>query len=167
MSNFPTWDQWLSLRETNSRKRAVNAALAGTGPELPASAAACPNTNPAAMKVAAKKGKVCKLEGASPDYSFDKWLKSVEKLGDDVSDSVKKGEEEEKELDKKKPEGKADKKPESNFKQFKVSKDATKEPEKKEDKWEKESEKPKSSDDSSTESSKQSPKPASSSSGSR
>lgn len=48
--------------ESNARKRAVLAALRGTGPDLPGSMAACPSTNPVAMDVADKEGVVTKWE---------------------------------------------------------------------------------------------------------
>lgn len=107
MAYFKTWSEWIKVRESNARKRAVRAALNGTGPDLPGSYAACPSTNPLAMKVAKKKGVVTKLpldenEGQKPDYSFDRWLQQAKEFGDDVNTLRANAETEDKELDKKK-----------------------------------------------------------------
>jgi len=104
MTQFISWDEWKALRESNARKRAVRSALLGTGPDLPGSYAACPSTNPVAMNVAKKKGKVTKLENhiARPDYSLDRWLDAAQELGDDVNALVNKAQDDEKKLDKEK-----------------------------------------------------------------
>lgn len=109
MAFFPTWIEWLRLRETNARKRAIKAALNGTGTPLPGSYAACPSTNPRAMKSAAKTGKVTKLPidengGQMPDYSFDRWLQKAKEFGDDVNKLRTDYEGEDKDLEQKKKE---------------------------------------------------------------
>lgn len=102
MAYLPTWNEWRALREDNARKRAVRAALAGTGPDMPGSDAACPSTNPRAMKSAKKNGVVTKLpiseEEKTPNYSFDKWLQKAEKLGDDLNKMKKDSDSEESKL---------------------------------------------------------------------
>lgn len=75
MENFHDWVA--GLREDNARKRAVRAALNGTGHDLPASAAACPSTNPTAMDVADEEGVVTKWKG------FKKGKKKKDEEGDD------------------------------------------------------------------------------------
>lgn len=110
MAFFVTWHEWLKLREDNARKRAVRAALNGTGRKLPGSYAACPSTNPRAMDSAEKTGFVQKQPNKlkiieteqKPDYSIDRWLKMAQDLGNDVNKLVGHGEEEEKKLDKQK-----------------------------------------------------------------
>lgn len=106
MAYFRTWSEWLKLRESNARKRAVRAALSGTGPDMAGSYAACPSTNPRAMKVAREKGVVTKLpmdeSEKSPNYSFDNWLKNANKLGGDINKIMSDAEKEEKDLDQKK-----------------------------------------------------------------
>lgn len=62
MGRFLGWNEWRALRESNARKRAVIAALNGTGPELPGSYAASPMTIPAAMDVAQETGVVGKYK---------------------------------------------------------------------------------------------------------
>ena len=113
MAKFPTWSEW-KLREDNARKRRVRAALAGTGPELPASAAVCPSTNPRAVRSVAKNGVVGKLlmdEGdRRPDYSFDRWAEKAERLGDEVGKMRSDYESEDDRLEKQKKE-KSGKKP--------------------------------------------------------
>jgi hypothetical protein len=127
MGRFLRWNEWRALRESNARKRAVIAALNGTGPELPGSYAASPMTIPAAMDVASSTGVVGKYKGHKrkkkthrkhkhnmqveskqtekrPDYSFDQWMKKIQQLGDQVSDLIKKGEEEDGKIEKKKKE---------------------------------------------------------------
>lgn len=108
MASFLTWTKWLELKESNARKRAIRAALNGTGTPLPGSYAACPSTNPQAMDVAAKTGKVQKkkigfeeVKGSKPDYSFDRWVQMADDMGKDVNALVGHAKEEEKELDKK------------------------------------------------------------------
>jgi hypothetical protein len=98
MAHFQSWNDWVSLRESNARKRAVKAALNGTGPSLPGSYAACPSTNVKAMKVAKKTGVV--KEAKKPDYSFDRWINMAKDLGDDVNKMVGHGKEEEDKIEK-------------------------------------------------------------------
>lgn len=106
MALFPTWREWMKMRESNARKRAVRAALNGTGVELPGSYAACPSTNPRAMKVANKKGVVGKqtIEETEqrPDYSFDRWVQKAKEFGDDVNKMRTNYEDEDEKLDNKK-----------------------------------------------------------------
>lgn len=107
MVYFRTWSEWIKLKESNARKRAISAALNGTGCELPGSYAANPGTNARAMKIAKKTGKVTsdkkfREEARKPDYSFDKWLKSVEDSERANSELVSKAKETEDEMDKKK-----------------------------------------------------------------
>lgn len=86
---FPSFRDWLAVDESNARKRAVKAALNGTGPSLPGSYAACPSTNPTAMKVAAKKGIVTnEAKELRPDYSFDRWMKMAQDLGSDTTSLI-------------------------------------------------------------------------------
>lgn len=99
------WSEWIALKEDNARKRAIRNALAGTGPSLPGSYAACPSTNPRAIKQAAKTGVVGRdsplKEGESrPDYSFDRWLKKATEFGDDVNKMVGHAQEDEDKIDK-------------------------------------------------------------------
>jgi hypothetical protein len=106
MALFPTWNDWLSLREDNARKRAIKGALNGLKPPLPGSYAACPSTNPRAMKVAKKKGVVGsdvvqENDGQRPDYSFDRWVQKAQEFGDDVNKMRTKVDKESDELDKK------------------------------------------------------------------
>lgn len=123
MGSFQSWTSWIALRETNARKRAVKAALQGTGPKLPGSYAACPSTNPMAMNVAADSGEVRKApksmwkkykEGhiARPDYSLDRWISSAKELGDDVNSLVHSAKEDEEKLDKDKDQKAKEPKPE-------------------------------------------------------
>jgi hypothetical protein len=98
MAHFQSWNDWISLRESNARKRAVKAALNGTGPALPGSYATCPSTNVKAMKVAKKTGLV--KEEKKPDYSFDRWINMAKDLGDDVNKMVGHGKEEEEKIEK-------------------------------------------------------------------
>ena len=119
MSYLLSWSEWINLKESNARKRAVAAAMNGTGPSLPGSYAACPATNPYAMDIAFKTGVVgkrkkkkrknLKLEGneKKPDYSFDSWLKKVEKLEKQLKDLYDNGEKDEKDLDKNKKDDKS------------------------------------------------------------
>lgn len=116
---FFKWSDWLTLREDNARIRAVKSALNGQRPPLPGSAATCPNTNPRAMKQAAKTGVVSsdsktlivrdpnKLDSkfkeshaSKPDYSFDRWLKKATEFGDDVNKMVGHAEDDEQKIDK-------------------------------------------------------------------
>lgn len=107
--HLKTWGEYLALKEDNARKRAVRGALAGTHTPLPGSYAACPSTNPRAMKQAQKTGVVSsdpkKLivkehEASKPDYSFDRWLQKATEFGDDVNKMVSKATDDEKDLDK-------------------------------------------------------------------
>ena len=119
MSYLLSWSEWINLKESNARKRAVTAAMNGTGPSLPGSYAACPVTNPYAMDIAFKTGvvgkrkkkkrKSLKLEGneKKPDYSFDSWLKKVDKLEKQLKDLYDNGEKSEKDLDKNKKDDKS------------------------------------------------------------
>lgn len=119
MSYLLSWSEWINLKESNARKRAVTAAMNGTGPSLPGSYAACPATNPYAMDIAFKTGvvgkrkkkkrKSLKLEGneKKPDYSFDSWLKKVDKLEKQLKDLYDNGEKSEKDLDKNKKDDKS------------------------------------------------------------
>lgn len=119
MSYLLSWSEWINLKESNARKRAVAAAMNGTGPSLPGSYAACPATNPYAMDIAFKTGvvgkrkkkkrKSLKLEGneKKPDYSFDSWLKKVDKLEKQLKDLYDNGEKDEKDLDKNKKDDKS------------------------------------------------------------
>lgn len=50
----------------------------------------------------------------NPDYSFDSWLKKVEKLGDDVNKAIDQGKKKDQEIDKKKKDQEIDKKKTSN-----------------------------------------------------
>jgi hypothetical protein len=122
MGRFLGWNEWRALRESNARKRAVIAALNGTGPELPGSYAASPMTIPAAMDVAQETGVVGKYKRRrksrrkkrrhmqneskntekKPDYSFDQWLKKIQQLGDQVSELIEKGKKEDGEIENKK-----------------------------------------------------------------
>lgn len=103
MGLFLSWNEWLALKESNARKRAVAAATKRLAPVMPGSTAACPSTNPIAMKQAKKHGVVgITEEKKSPNYSFDQWIKKVQKLGDDIKQTVDQGKEQEKELDKNK-----------------------------------------------------------------
>ena len=109
MAIFPSWNDWLALREDNARKRAVRAAFNGTGVPMAGSYAACPSTNPQAMDIAKKKGvvtkqpQILKIEAArKPDYSFDRWIQQAQELGDDVNKLVGHGKEDEEKLDKSK-----------------------------------------------------------------
>ena len=103
-----TWNEYLALREDNARKRAIKGALAGTHTPLPGSYAACPSTNPRAMKQAQKTGVVSsdpkklivKEHEAKPDYSFDRWLQKASEFGDDVNKMVGKAKDDESDLDK-------------------------------------------------------------------
>lgn len=112
MGSLLKWSEWVSLRETNARQRAVKAALAGNGPSLPGSYAACPSTNPRAMRQAAKTGVVNsdpkKLvvheTEAKPDYSFDRWIKKATEFGDDVNKLVGHAKDDEQDLDSKEKE---------------------------------------------------------------
>lgn len=128
MGRFLGWNEWRALRESNARKRAVIAALNGTGPELPGSYAASPMTIPAAMDVAQETGVVGKYKRRrksrrkkhhhmqneskntekKPDYSFDQWLKKIQQLGDQVSELIEKGKKEDGEIEKKKKKQKDD-----------------------------------------------------------
>lgn len=133
MSRLQRWSDWLAIKESNARKRAVKAALSGTGPELPGSSAACPSTTPQAMAVAAKTGVVKKVNlktesEQKPDYSFDRWIKMAQELGDDTNRLVGHAEEEEKKLDQAKQQ-----------KEKEASKPASPEPQSKEEKstWKK------------------------------
>jgi hypothetical protein len=116
MGTFSTWREWVKIREDNARKRAVRAALSGTGTPLPGSYAACPSTNPRAMKAAGKKGVVGRLpfsenDGQRPDYSFDNWVQMTKAFGSDVNKLRADAEGEDEDLDKKKKDldAKADK----------------------------------------------------------
>lgn len=131
MSILMSWSEWLAIRESNARKRAVKAALNGTGPSLPGSYAACPSTNPQAMDVAQKTGEVkkrtLKETGKNPDYSFDRWLKQAQELGNDLNKMVSHAKDEEENIDKKKSDAETDDK-KSNAKKpnFKKSDSASK-----------------------------------------
>lgn len=118
MGSFLSWTDWRALQESNSRKRAVKAALQGSGPKLPGSYAACPATNPQAMDVAADAGEVRKApksmwrkfkesQIARPDYSLDLWIASAKELGDDVNSLVHKAKEDEVDMDKEEKEKKS------------------------------------------------------------
>lgn len=101
---FKTWREYVALREDNARKRAVRAALRGTGPRQVASMAVCPSTNPQAVDSVEKFGDIRKNVKESedrPDYSMDRWIKKAQEFGDDVNKMVGHGEEEEKKLDQK------------------------------------------------------------------
>jgi flagellar biosynthesis GTPase FlhF len=125
MASFPTWREWLVLRELNSRK----AALLGLGPDLSGSVAELPNTDHVVMDVASKKGVVTskkkykkkfmvttgrmasRLFGHTftaeshemkPDYSFDRWVQKAKEFRDDVNKMVHSAEDEEKKIDKEK-----------------------------------------------------------------
>lgn len=107
MASFPSWTEWVKFREDNARKRAVRATLAGLHTDMPGSAAACPSTNPRAMKIAKKKGVVTKMpfdesEGQMPDYSFDRWVQKAKEFGDDVNKMRTNANTEDDKLDKKK-----------------------------------------------------------------
>jgi hypothetical protein len=104
MGSLLSWNKWLSLKESNARKRLVTSSTKGLAPNLPGSTAACPSTNPMAMKQAKKRGEVgLQTESKkTPSYSFDVWLKKVQKLGDDVKDVVDKGKEKGESLEKNK-----------------------------------------------------------------
>jgi hypothetical protein len=108
MGLFKTWEEWLNVRESNARKRAVKAAMNGSGPDLPGSYATCPSTNPRAMKIASKKGVVTKFplkeEEKVPDYSFDRWLQRAEEFGDDINKIRKDTDSEERKLELKRKE---------------------------------------------------------------
>jgi len=107
---FRNWHEWLKLKESNARKRAVRGALMGTSPPMPGSYAACPSTNPLAMDIAKKTGKVSKWNKfkeskghiARPDYSIDRWIQSAQELGDDVNALVGHAKDSEKDFDKQK-----------------------------------------------------------------
>ena len=138
MAHFQSWNDWLSLRESNARKRAVKAALNGTGPSLPGSYAACPSTNVKAMKVAKKTGVV--KEEKKPDYSFDRWINMAKDLGDDVNRMVGHGKEEEEKIEKdakKDPVKEDPKKPALNAKEKSEKPDKEDSMKGKEDTWEK------------------------------
>lgn len=112
MASFLSWSEWLSIKESNARKRAVKAAVQGTGPELPGSYAACPSTNVQAMDSAEKTGKVSKLPKSywrkfkeekfspRPDNAVDRWIQAAQELGDDVNSMVGHAKGEEDKLDK-------------------------------------------------------------------
>lgn len=109
--SYKTWAEYVAIREGNARKRAVRAALNGTGPALPGSYAACPSTNPQAVDVARTAGVVRKQpqrlrikESApqKPDYSLDRWVKRAQDLGDDVNALVGHAKGEEERLDREK-----------------------------------------------------------------
>lgn len=108
MGYFRNWSDWVTLRESNARKRNVKAALNGQSPPLPGSYAACPSTNPQAMDTAQKKGVVSKNTafkfkesfGQRPDYSFDRWIQKAKEFGDDVNTMVTHGHDEEDKIDK-------------------------------------------------------------------
>jgi myosin heavy subunit len=107
MAHFLSWNEWQSLVESNARKRARRSAKNKIGPKLPGSYAACPSTDPEAMDQAEKSGEVGGLDESkktikTPNYSFDQWLKKVEKLGKEVKDTIEKGKSKEASLDKKK-----------------------------------------------------------------
>jgi myosin heavy subunit len=107
MAHFLSWNEWQSLVESNARKRARRSAKNKIGPRLPGSYAACPSTDPEAMDQAEKSGEVGGLDESkktikTPNYSFDQWLKKVEKLGKEVKDTIEKGKSKEESLDKKK-----------------------------------------------------------------
>lgn len=113
---FLTWNEFRSLKESNARKRAVSAAMRGLGGPLPGSTAACPSTNPRAMKLAKKYGVVFNKdvkEGheSKPDYSFDNWVKTAQDLGKEMEHWSNKAKKDEEELDKKKEKDKEEKKP--------------------------------------------------------
>lgn len=131
MTFLMTWREWLAMKESNARKRAVKAALNGTGVPLPGSYAACPSTNPQAMDsaqetgVVKKRNRPLKVETAQkPDYSFDRWIKMAQDLGNDVNALVGHGKDEEEKIDKAKkdkekspPEPKTDTPPSSDHDQ--------------------------------------------------
>lgn len=120
MATFPTWSEWVKLREDNARKRAVKAALAGNRPPLPGSAAACPSTNPRAMRSAQKHGVVTKEDTEQrPDYSFDRWVQKAKEFGDDLNRMRTKADADDKDLDKKRKD--AEKKAEEEDKKAKTS----------------------------------------------
>lgn len=108
MGSFPTWAEWIELKEDNARKRAVRDAMKGTKPPLPGSYAACPRTDPRAMDVAKKTGVVGKNtkfkfredNEVKPDYSFDRWIQKAKEFGDDVNKLVGHAEDDEEKLDK-------------------------------------------------------------------
>jgi hypothetical protein len=107
MAHFLSWNEWQSLVESNARKRARRSAKNKIGPRLPGSYAACPSTDPEAMDQAEKSGEVGGLDESkktikTPNYSFDQWLKKVEKLGKEVKYTIEKGKSKEESLDKKK-----------------------------------------------------------------
>jgi hypothetical protein len=107
MAHFLSWNEWQSLVESNARKRARRSAKNKIGPRLPGSYATCPSTDPEAMDQAEKSGEVGGLDESkktikTPNYSFDQWLKKVEKLGKEVKDTIEKGKSKEESLDKKK-----------------------------------------------------------------
>ena len=107
MAHFLSWNEWQSLVESNARKRARRSAKNKIGPKLPGSYAACPSTDPEAMDQAEKSGEVGGLDESkktikTPNYSFDQWLKKVEKLGKEVKDTIEKGKSKEASLDKNK-----------------------------------------------------------------
>lgn len=122
MASFLSWSEWLTIKESNARKRAVRAAVQGTGVELPGSYAACPSTNVQAMDAASKTGKVSKLPKSywrkfkeekfspRPDNAVDRWIQAAQELGDDVNSMVghAKGEEDKLEKEKEEKKKKAD-----------------------------------------------------------
>ncbi len=116
MEHFLSWNKWLSLRESNARKRAVNAATNGLATPMPGSTAACPNTNPVAMDQASKNGVVGKsrkkrLQTESeqkPNHSFDHWLGKVMELGKEIKGLMDKGNDEDAKIEKKSEEAKKD-----------------------------------------------------------
>ena len=103
---FKTWHEYVTFREDNARKRAVKAALNGTGSRKVASMAVCPGaTNPRAVASVEKFGDIRKDESeAKPDYSMDRWVKKAQEFGDDVNKLVGHGEAEEAKIDKKEKE---------------------------------------------------------------
>lgn len=110
MGLYLSWNEWLALKESNARKRVVAAATKRLAPTMPGSSAACPSTNPIAMKQAKKHGVIgITEEKRPPNYSFDQWIKKAQKLGDDIKQTVDQGKEKEKELDKKKVDQEIDK----------------------------------------------------------
>lgn len=110
MASLLKWNEWLTIRESNARKRAVNASVKGLGPNMPGSSAACPSTIPAAMKQAKKRGFVGLHSEATktPNYSLDAWISKAQKVGKEVKDVLDQAEKSANEIEKKSKDAKSE-----------------------------------------------------------
>lgn len=102
MEHFVNWSKWLILKESKSRKKTRKKRKSNfliSGFYLNRSDSDSDSSDGEAGDVSESKTTI-----KNPDYSFDSWLKKIEKLSDEVNQLIKKGTKDDQEIDKKKKE---------------------------------------------------------------